>query len=48
MKGDIDMAHQLYEMALKHAAKTGNTGQIRHIRGLLLEVERAKEKGAKK
>lgn len=44
----MDMAHQLYETALKHAVKTGNTGQIRHIRGLLLEVERVKEKGTER
>jgi len=48
IKGNIDMARQLYETALKHAVKTGDTGQIRHIRGLLLEVERTKEKGAEK
>ena len=48
IKGNMEMAHQLYEVALKHAVKTGNTGQIRHIRGLLLEVERAKEKGSEK
>lgn len=42
------MAQRLYETALKHAVKTGNTEQIRHIRGLLLEVERAKEQGTGK
>jgi len=41
------MAQNLYETALKHAVKTGNKEQIRHIRGLLLEVERVKDKGAK-
>jgi hypothetical protein len=43
----MDMAHKLYETALKHAVKIGNKDQIRHVRGLLLEVERAKEKGEK-
>ena len=43
----MDMAHKLYETALKHAVKTGNKDQIRHIRGLLLEVERVRDKGAK-
>lgn len=41
------MAHRLYETALKHAVKTGNKDQIGHIRGLLLEVERVKEKAIK-
>ena len=41
------MAQKLYETALKHAVKIGNKDQIRHIRGLLLEVERVKDKGAK-
>lgn len=41
------MAHKLYETALKHAVKTGNKDQIRYIRGLLLEVERVKEKAIK-
>ena len=43
----MDMAQKLYETALKHAVKTGNKDQIRHIRGLLLAVERAKDKGSK-
>lgn len=42
----MDMAQKLYETALKHAVKTGNKDQIRHIRGLLLEAERVQEKGA--
>jgi len=41
------MAQKLYETALKHAVKIGNKDQIRHIRGLLLEVERVKDKGEK-
>ena len=41
------MAQKLYETALKHAVKTGNKEQMRHIRSLLLEVERVKDKGAK-
>ena len=41
------MAQKLYETALKHAVKTGNKDQIRHIRGLLLEVERVRDKGTK-
>lgn len=41
------MARKLYETALKHAVKTGNKDQISYIRGLLLEVERAQEKGVK-
>ena len=41
------MAQKLYETALKHAVKTGNKDQMRHIRGLLLEVERTKDRGAK-
>lgn len=44
----MEMAQKLYETALKHAVKTGNTAQIRQIRSLLLEVERAKEKGTEK
>jgi len=47
IKGNLDMAHKLYETALKHAVKTGDKDQIRHIRGLLLEVERVKEKAIK-
>ena len=43
----MDLAQKLYETALKHAVKTGNKDQIRHIRGLLLEVEKVKDKGAK-
>jgi hypothetical protein len=42
----MDMAQKLYETALKHAVKTGNKDQIRHIRGLLLEVERVKDRGS--
>jgi len=41
------MAQKLYETALKHAVKTGNKDQIRHVRGLLLEVERVKDKEPK-
>ena len=41
------MAQKLYETALKHAVKTGNKDQIRHIRGLLLEVERVKDRSTK-
>lgn len=41
----MDIAQKLYETALKHAVKTGNKDQIRHIRGLLLDVERVKDKG---
>lgn len=41
------MAQKLYETALKHAVKTGNKDQIGHIRGLLLEVERVKDKEPK-
>ena len=43
----MDMAQKLYETALKHAVKTGNKDQIRHIRGLLLEVERVKDRSTK-
>ena len=41
------MAQQLYETALKHAVKTGDKDQIRHIRGLLLEVEKVKDRATK-
>lgn len=47
IKGDMDMARKLYGAALKHAVKMGNKDQIKHIRGLLLEIERTKEKGSK-
>lgn len=41
------MAQQLYEAALKHAVKTGDKDQIRHIRGLLLEAEKVKDRETK-
>jgi len=41
------MAQQLYETALKHAVKTGDKDQVRHIRGLLLEAEKVKDRGTK-